>query len=215
MTTQQQKFAVIPQDNIDTFSQEHYEDRLNHLTNLIMEKLVKEDLKQWVLQHKKKFEPVPPYPYGEIEIRERFYEKARAEAERIIEEERKLFVRKREEHITRHLNLIIKQAKLLVFTADGKGKIHRKRVSIVGSIPAGSPFSFREDFYFEQDNPIGREIYFQIVKLKNAIGSYRQYVPYMSEKVSSLYWEANRLLDLEVVDDAEKTQKTNKEKETE
>jgi len=207
MTTQQQKFAVIPQDNIDTFSQERYEDRLNHLTNLIMEKLVKEDLKQWALEHKKKFEPIPPYPYNEAEIRERFYEKAQKEAERIIEQERKNFVRQREKHITRHLNLIIKQAKLLVFTANGKGKIYRKKVAIRGSVPKESS-GFRDDFYFEDDNPTGREIYFQYVKLRNALSPYRQYVPYMSEKVSSLWREAHRLLDLEIVDaDAEKKEK--------
>jgi len=96
-------------------------------TNRIIVKLVEQNLKQFALEHKKRFKPVPPYPYNEIEIRERFYEKAKEEAEKVIEQERKNVVEARKNHMRNTLSLVIRQARLLVFTEHGKGKIIRKK----------------------------------------------------------------------------------------
>lgn len=203
----QEEFIVTPQDNIDTFDKEKYQDRLNHLTNLIMEKLVEQDVKRHAKECREKFEPVSPYPYNEIQIREMFYEKAKAEAERIIEQERKNFVKRLEPHIRRHLNLIISQAKMLVFTEHGKGKLIRIKKPIVGSFPKESHIFEVTEFSFEEDNPTGREIYFLICRLKDALGSYSKFVPYMDKDLKDLWSQASQLLDLEIVDAHAETQK--------
>lgn len=204
-----EKFIIKPQDNLSptqVFDEGCAESRLEELTQLIMEKLVEKDLKQFAREHREKHEPVPPYPYNEIQIREIFYEKARAEAIRVLEQERKNVVKARENYIKNTLNHIIRQAKLLVFTADGKiGKIYRKKEPIVGSVPRDSP-SFRDVEYFEDDCPAGRERYEQIVRLKGRLAEFNQYSAYMSPELQSLLAEANNLLNLEVVDYA-KTEK--------
>jgi hypothetical protein len=197
----EQEFIIPPADYLEptqVFDKGCYETRLKQLTEMVLAKLIEQDMKQFALEYKKQFQEIPLYPYEEARVR--FYEKARGEAQKIIEAERHKVVEARKDYIKTTLNLIIRQAKLLVFTDKGKGKIYKKREAIEGVLFKDDTRVFRDVFYFEDDNPAGRERVIQIAHLQSRLGEFEDYVPYMDAELQKLYAEAKNLLDIEVVD---------------
>ena len=197
-----ENFIIPPRDGktlspTQVFDEGCCQSRLRELESLIISILVDEDLKKHAKEHRLKGESVPPYPLDADAIKERFGPRAREEAKRILEAERKACVEARSEYIKNTLNLIIRQARFL--TNNGQGKIYRKRVAIEGTIPPGSD-GFRDEFYYEDDCPAGKERYEQICRLRDRLGEFQQYSAYLPNDLQLLLGEANKLLNLEVVD---------------
>ena len=181
------------------------ESRLEELTKQIMQIFVHEDLENFAMEHKKAFKPIPLYPLNEAEINEKFYEKARKEAERILSQERRNVVEQRSQYIKNTLNIIIRQLRLLVFTEHGKGKIYLKKEPISGQCHPNNP-SEREIFYFET-YPEGIERYNQIMQQKGRLNEFEDYFAYMTQDLIELYQQASALAELEFVGEKDATQK--------
>jgi hypothetical protein len=182
------------------------ETRLKELTQLIIAKFVQKDLENFAMEYKKAFKPVPQYPLNEAEIKQKFYEKARKEAERILEQERRNVVEQRSEYIKNTLNIIIKQLRLLIYTENGKGKIYLKKVPLEGNVGSNSP-PFRDILYFET-YPEGIERCGQIMQQKSRIDEFSDYFQYMPQDLAALYQQASTLANVEFVGEKEKDAKT-------
>jgi len=195
-------FRVPPRTgNIDptsVFDEGCAESRIEELTKLIIAKLTEEDLKAFALSYKKKFEAVPLYPLNATEIRDKFYEKARKEAVKILEQERKNCVEERSQYIKNTLNLIIKQLRLIVYTEHGKGKFYVKKEPLKGVLPKDAPLE-RDVMYFEGDNAAGIERYQQICRVLGRLGEFQDYEPYMNQELLDLWNEASQLGNIEIV----------------
>jgi hypothetical protein len=204
-------FHIPPQDNLDptiVFDKGCVESRLKQLTQLIIQQLVNEDLQAWVLEHRKAFKNVPPYPLEDNQIQAKFYKEARAEAERILEVERKHAVKNREDHVRNTLNNVIRQLEFLVFTPQGtKGKIYTERKLVRD--PRTHSFEERDVQYFE--TPEGEERVAQISRVGVLMSGFDDYFPYLPKELQDLYTKASNLGNLErvvVVKNAEKEAKT-------
>jgi hypothetical protein len=197
-----ENFMVPPRDGktlspTQVFESGCVESRLRELESLIISILVDEDLKKHAKEYRLKGEPVPVYPHDADAIKERFGPRARKESQRILEAERKACIEARSDYIKATLNLVIRQARLL--TNNGTGKIYKKKVPIEGKISPGSD-GFMDAFYFEDDSPAGKERYEQICRLRDRLGEFNQYGSYMNAELQGLLEQANKLLNLEVVD---------------
>jgi hypothetical protein len=80
--------SVSPNQLFDPFC---VNDRVKTLKNQIIGQLVNEDLRAWALEHKKKFEDIPQYPF---DPEEKFGKQAEAEAWKIIEREENFWLKK-------------------------------------------------------------------------------------------------------------------------
>ena len=176
------------------FDQGCAESRLKELTNLIIQKFVEEDLKIWAKEHRLKGETVPIYPSEQIH--EKFYEKARREAERILEAERHNVVEQRSEYIKTTLRLTIKRLQFLVMTEHGKGKIYVEK-----KLEPDARGNYKEtDVPYFESYPEGIARLEQIDGVRSRISEFRDYVPYFSdEELKQLWKEALDLASLEIV----------------
>jgi hypothetical protein len=180
--------------------------RLKELTQGFIGQYVKEDLKAWALEHKKAFSEIPLYPLNEEEIQNKFYEKARGEALKILEEERKNYVDYLTSYIRTTLQSLIRRLRPLVYGIDEKGKSCKLKIIIERKIVRDDERrTFEErDVQYVGDNETER--YNQIVLLQSRLNEFPDYVPYMSQELRELYSEASNLANLEVVRKDAKTQ---------
>jgi hypothetical protein len=208
-------YHIQPQDNLDpsvVFDKGCAESHLKQLTHAIIYQLKWIDINNRVLEDRKAFKTPSVYPLTEDEVYEKFYKEARAEAEAIIEVERKHVVENRATHIRNTLNLAIKTLQFLVYTPRGtKGKVYTERKLIRD--PRTGSFEERDVQYFES-YPEGEERLNQIsMATRNC--DFSDYVPYMSEELKALWVKCGDLSHFEggrVVKDA-KTEKAKSESE--
>jgi len=208
-------YHIQPQHDLDpsvVFDKGCAESHLKQLTQAIIEQLKWIDINNRVLEDKKAFKTPSVYPFSETEIYEKFHKEAQAEAEAILEVERKETVENRANHIKNCLKNAIKTLQFLVYTSKGtKGKIYTER-KLVRDPRTGS-FEERDVAYFES-YPEGVEKLSQISNATLHCG-FSDYVPYMNEEVKALWLKCGDLQSLEcvvVVKDA-KTEKAKSESE--
>lgn len=191
-----------------------YESRLNQLTHAIIEQLKWIDINNRILEDRKAFRTPSVYPLTEDEIYAKFHEEARAEAERVIDAERRNVVEYQTTHIRNSLKNAIKTLQFLVYTSKGtKGKVYTER-KLVRDPRTGS-FEERDVQYFES-YPGGEEKFAQICNAGLHCG-FGDYVPYMSEELKALWVKYKDLEHLEsgvVVKDAETKEETTESQET-
>jgi len=171
--------------------------RVEELTRLLISNFACEDMEKMADEQRRAFKPVLPYPLNDQEILAKFSEKARQEAFKILEAERKALVEYRAESIKNTLNIIIRQLRFLVFTAEGKGKIYIRKVPIEGKTGQNAP-SEREVEYFES-YPEGIEHLERIGRVLNCFREVNDFVPYMNEELTALYQQARGLASLKRV----------------
>jgi hypothetical protein len=208
-------FHIPPQHDLDPtvcFDRGCVESRLKQMTQQIIEQLKWIDINNRILEDRKAFKTPSVYPLTETEIYEKFHKEARAEAERILEVERKEAVENRANHIKNCLNNAIKTLQFLVYTSKGtKGKICTER-KLVRDPRTGS-YEERDVQYFES-YPEGVEKLEQITRAGLHCG-FSDYEPYMSGELKVLWLKYLDLAGLErvvVVKDA-KTEKAKSESE--
>ena len=204
-------------DSTPIFEKGSVKTRLLQLTTTIMGILVSQDVKAMAKDHRKQGDIPPPYPLGADEIEEKFGGQARAEACRILEAERQLYVDRRSASIKTELTRIVKALKLLVLVDGRKGKHYiEKRVE-----KRGKDFDLVGVPYFES-YPEGVDRLLQIHGVAMGLNGIRDYAPYLAPDLKALFDEADDLGTLEIVDlnaekrkleygKAKKTAKTRKE----
>jgi len=206
---------IEPQDNVSPnqcFDRFCVEDRVKHLKNLIIGKLLEEDLKLWALEHKKKFEEIPPYPLDRDGIENKFGKQAEAEAWKIIERERELLAQKMVSHIRTTCNLAISQLDNIVWTKgkDGKVEKHKWFIEEVPNILSASKDSFPTmDIHYCGDHDF--QTLERINRIAERLGEFRELIPYCDAETQQLYGKAIDLCHLERVEVAK--EKKQKEKE--
>jgi len=189
------------------------ESRIRELTDKIVNYiLLQRELKAWALEHKKRFETIPPYRLEENYAR--LYEEAHKEAERIVEQEKKNVVLARTIYIRNTLNLIIRRLRFLTFTEHGKGKVYIEKKFVHAD--RGSGYDERDIPYFEKW-PDGEQRFQQINAAISRVSEFRDYVEYFSDELTALWKEFSELESFEFirVDGHEKTEETGKTEETE
>jgi len=172
---------------------------LTETTNKLISLYAMEETQKMADEQRRAFKPIVGDPrYSDFTfISEKFGEKARQEALKILEAERKAFVEARAESIKNTLTIVIRQLKFLVFTDKGKGKIYIRKVPIEGKVGQNAP-SEREVSYFES-YPEGIEHLERIGRVLNCFAELNDYVPYMNEELTALYQQARDLASLERV----------------
>jgi hypothetical protein len=203
---------IEPQDNVSPnqcFDRFCVEDRVKHLKNLIIGKLLEEDLKAWALEHKKKFEDIPLYPY---DPEEKFGKQAEAEAWKIIEAERKLLAQKMASHIRTTCNSAISQLNNIVWTRDEHGKAvkHKWFIEEVPNILSHGKDAFPTmDIHYVGDHDF--QTLERINRIAERLGEFSELIPYCDGETQQLYGKAIDLCHLERVEVAK--EKKQKEKE--
>jgi len=179
--------------------------RLKELTRSLIAKFVKEDLEKFAMKHKKAFKPVPAYPYNSCDTRDMFYERARGEAIKMLEAERKAFVDYHADRIKKTLNVVMKRLSFLVFSEIGKGKVYVERMLVRN----GDGYDERDVTYFEH-YPEGIQTLQQIEGIKVRLSEFQDYIPYFNEDLNKLWKETTELATLEIVMIDEKKEKQKK-----
>ena len=95
------------------------ESRVRELTDLFIGEFAIEHMRELAMKQKRAFEAVTPYPYDTTQQREMFYERARTEALKILEQEKKNVADFRSPHIQLILKTYLKQLKYVLLD-DGK-----------------------------------------------------------------------------------------------
>lgn len=208
-------FHIPPQHDLDPtvcFDKGCVESRLKQMTQQIIEQLKWIDINNRILEDRKAFKTPSVYALTETEIYEKFHKEGRAEAEAILEVERKEVVENRANHIKNCLKNTIKTLQFLVYTSKGtKGKVYTERKLIRD--PRTGSFEERDVQYFES-YPEGVEKLTQISNAGLHCG-FSDYVPYMNEELKALWVKYSDLGSLElvvVVKNAEKEAETESEK---
>jgi len=203
---------IPPQDNLSPnqlFDAFCVNDRVKYLKNLIIGKLLEEDLKAWALEHKKKFEDVPLYPF---DPEEKFGKQAQAEAWKIIERERELLAQKMVSHIRTTCNSAISQLNNIVWTRDETGKAV-KHTWFIEEVP--NTLSAIKDAFPTMDiQYVGdhdSQTLERINRIAERLGEFRELIPYCDPETQQLYGKAIDLCHLERVEVAK--EKNQKEKE--
>jgi hypothetical protein len=190
-------FHIQPQHDLDptvVFDKGCAESHLKQLTQAIIEQLKWIDINNRVLEDRKAFKTPSIYPLTETEVYEKFHIEAQAEAEAILEVERKEVVENRANHVKNTLNNAVKTLQFLVYTSKGtKGKVYMER-KLVRDPRTGS-FEERDVQYFES-YPEGEEKFVQICNASRHCG-FGDYVPYMSEELKALWVKYSDLASLE------------------
>jgi hypothetical protein len=173
------------------------------LKNQIIEKLVNEDLRAWALEHKKKFEDIPQYPF---DPEEKFGKQAEAEAWKIIERERELLAQKMASHIRTTCNLAISQLNNIVWTKGKDGKVEKHK-RIIESVPntltytKDSPKTMDISYVGNGDTQTLERIGYIIGRLSE----FREIIPYADAETQQLFKQALDLATLETVKKDAKT----------
>jgi len=177
------------------FDRACYESRLDELTHAIIEQLKWIDIDARVLEDRKAFRTPSVYPLTEDEVYAKFHVEARAEAEKVIEVERKSVVEYQANHMKICLKNAIKTLQFLVYTPRGtKGKVYRERKIVLN--PRTHHFEERDVSYFES-YPEGEERLLQISNAGLHCDGFDRYVPYMSEELKALWLKFSDLSHLE------------------
>jgi hypothetical protein len=192
---------IVPSDNLSPnqlFDPFCVNDRVKHLKNLIIGSLLEQDLKAWALEHKKRFEEVPQYPFNP---EEKFGKQAEQEAWKIIEAERKLLAQRLSPYIKTKCNLAISQLNNIVWTIDEKGKPtkHKWYVEEVPNILShGKDSSPTMDIQYVGDHDfITLE---RINRILEHVSEFQEIIPYCDDETKQLYGKALELGSLERVE---------------
>lgn len=149
---------------------------------------------------KRAFKPIPIMTSSYTQLQEKFGDKARKKAFKVLEQERQNYVDAKSDYITNNLKLIIPQLKFLVFVIDEEGKARKGKIyfeKISKRDPSGN-WRLVDVGYFENLQQ-GVERLAQIGLLRNKLGVFKDYVPYMDKATLALWREAQDLASLEMV----------------
>jgi len=149
------------------------------------------------MEQRKTFQTVTQYPFDSTQVRDIFYADARAEAIRIVEQERRNCVAERANSIKTDLNIALKKLQILVMTPKGKGTLYVKKQFFHKE---GDAFAMEErDVTYFEDETIGYEIANHIGMAKTILGQYNEYYRYMDAELTKLYDTAYDLGNLPIV----------------
>ena len=186
--------SVSPNQLFDPFC---VNDRVKTLKNQIIGQLVNEDLRAWALEHKKKFEDIPQYPF---DPEEKFGKQAEAEAWKIIERERELLAQKMASYLRTTCNLAISQLNNIVWTKGKDGKVEKHK-RIIESVPntltntKNSPKTMDISYVGNGDTQTLERIGYIIGRLSE----FREIIPYADAETQQLFKQALDLASLEIV----------------
>jgi hypothetical protein len=206
---------IEPSDNLSPnqlFDAFCVNDRVKTLKNQIIEKLVNEDLRAWALQHKQRFEEIPPYPLDRDGIENKFGKQAEAEAWKIIEAERKLLAQKMASHIRTTCNSAISQLNNIVWTRDEHGKAVKHKwfiEEVPNTLSHSKDASPTMDIHYVGDHD--SQTLERINRIGERVTEFSELIPYCDAETQQLYGKAIDLCHLERVEVAK--EKKQKEKE--
>jgi len=153
-----------------------------------------EDMRAMAMKQKRAFQPVTPYPLSEVEVRDKFYEKAKQEALKILEQERKNYVAFHSDRFKKIISQIIKQLQFLVYYVDEngkpqKGKIIVERKVVLDDVAKGTWIE-RDMQYFEIYTAEGIERVNQISGVMARLNELSDYIAYGDIELQELYRQA-------------------------
>lgn len=174
--------------------------RVQELTELLIGEYALEDMRKLADKQKRAFEAVTPYPYVD-QIRERFFERARQEALRILEVERKNVADFHTPALKRYLETYMKQ---LRFVLDD-----RKPFPVYQEESWNLTLQAKTVTAYSKHEIINR--------FSHLLQGFVDFRPYLNEELTAMWKEADMLASQEtfVVQEGLKTiEKTSKTQET-
>jgi hypothetical protein len=188
----------------EVFNKGCAETRLLKIASMLIQNYVREDIKNYARECRLRGDPVSMYPLTEVQIIEKFGDRAKTEALKILEQERKNIADFHSPALKRYLETYIKQLRYVLMD-DGKPfKVFQEE----SWNPDYTGKSFRKVI-----TPYTRhEIIHRFTHLLEGFVDFR---PYLSQELSSLWNEADALASqeglIEIEEKASKTQKTEPE----
>lgn len=191
--------------------------RLQELTMQLIAEYTSEDVRKLAQEQRLAGNPVTMYPLGQAQIIEKFGEKARAEAFRILEQEKTSFV----DHLTPYIKATIernlKRLRHLVYDFDDNGKVFKVKVIREKIAQADHYGNWDErEVKYVGDRDVQR--YEAICGILSQLSKFNEYAPYMNEELGKQWREISDLGNLEEVkkeDVNATTEETTKTEETE
>ena len=174
--------------------------RLNELIRGFIAKLALEQTHREALKAKKQFKTYEGFklPKGK-NIEERFGEKARKMAEKVLEEEKKNYADSRAEKDKNIIEEIKRKLAFLVWTFDEEGKPTKLKVTVERVTSPTDQGGVHDIMYCGVRGQEGFTRFRQIIMLRNRLEEIRALVPFFKKDIQKLYQEAIDLASLEYV----------------
>jgi len=186
--------------------------RLDELTRAFISKFETEAMQRIVDKAKRNFEPIPTFNFIQSELEQKYGERAKEEAQKILEQERQLFINSRTETIKKALTQIIQRLRFLVYAVDSEGKPYKLQIFMekIAHYNSNGTVSFPQELYVgDRDFERAKDILNTSARLKE----FELYLPYFSEELKDFWNEATELGNLEWVDkDKEKEEEKHAKK---
>jgi hypothetical protein len=158
------------------------ESRVRELIDLFIAKFSLEHMRELADKQKRAFQAVTPYPYDDSQKREMFYERARVEAVKILEQEKKNVVDFHSPHIKRMLQTYLKQLRYVLLDDGHPFKVYSEETM------KGDSFG---------KNPIKTIVSYtrsEIIRRWRAnLAGYSDFRPYLNPEVEALWKESEAL----------------------
>ena len=174
--------------------------RLGELYRLFIAKFTHEERQKIVDKAKRAFKPIPQDTSIFSDLEEKFGDKARKRAFKVLEQERQNYVDFKSDYINRNLKCIIPQLRFLVFIVDEEGKPRKAKIYIEKIMKSdGKGNSRLVDVCYIENIQQGVERLAQIGRVRNKLPDFKEYVPYMKKDTLKLWKEAQDLASLEML----------------
>ena len=177
-------------DYVQCFDEGCVKSRKNQLIQAIIANLSKADKNKEVMRARKQFKPYSDYhPENPQYGREKFGEKARKQAENIIELERKAHVKFREKKLFDRLVFIRNQLKACMFAVDDDGKV--VKATFINKVVDGQTHFHQSSIsFFGERNIEGMK---SIESLLGARRKVAYMIPYANPEIKVLWEETTKL----------------------
>lgn len=165
--------------------------RLKELTQRFIAKLQHEDMLKMAEKAKRAFKPVPTFKLPKDKnIEEVYGEEARKKAEKVLELERRAFVKSREEWLLNRLTVIRDRYRMLMFALDEEGKFVKG--TFVNRVFHGT-VSYTQNYvsFFGTDQDAERMR--SINQLNHALNEVSYMMPYVSSEIKALRKEIGEI----------------------
>jgi hypothetical protein len=196
-------------DHLSVFHEGCVDTRLKELTQYFIGQFATEEMRQMAMEQRKAFKQIDPYPFNQEEVRQKFFDRAKLEAEKILEQERQNLVDFKSDYIKTVLTQAVKSLNQLVY--DSTGAKYKMLVEKAVSPDPSGRWDSRDIVYVGDHNFALLDL---IGKVSGRIKQFNDYRPYLSEELKALFQEADSLSSLEIVR-IEKVQKSGKSQKTE
>ena len=166
--------------------------RLNQLTQRFIAKFEHDDMLKIADKARRAFKPIPTYKHPIGKKREQMHKRARKEAEKVLELERKAFVKSRERGLFNRLTVIGTRLRMLMFALDETGKFVKG--TFVSRVVHTGGHSYHQNYvtFFGTDQDAERMR--SINQLKQVLRRDKYMLPYVSPEIKTLWDEIGEII---------------------